>query len=89
MELERGDQADDALGHQNRGFGERMGGLDLCVGKLIETSRRTHDRLFPYETGQRLRSNSFGHEILQPEHSPGFQEIERTRPLGAWRMSSR
>ena len=30
------------------------------------------DRLFPYETGQRLRSNSFGHEILQPEHSPGF-----------------
>ena len=31
MELERGDQADDALG-QNRGCGERMGGLDLVLG---------------------------------------------------------
>ena len=83
MVLERRSQTDDTLGNQDRRLGEHMGGLDLAVGELIKAPRRAHDRLFSDKTGQRLRSNSFGHEVLQPEHAPGFQEIEGTVPLGA------
>jgi hypothetical protein len=61
-----------------------MGGLDLRIGELIEAPRRSHDRIFPNKTRQRLRSDTFGHEILKPEHSPGFQEIESAGPLGAY-----
>ena len=86
MILKRRCQADDALGNQGRSFGKRMGGLDLRIGELIEPPRRARDHLFPDKARQRLRSDAFGHEILKPEHSAGFQEIESTCPLGAcWR----
>jgi hypothetical protein len=42
-----------------------------------------HDGAIPHETGKRLRSNSFGHKILQPEKSPGLKKIERADLLGA------
>ena len=47
MVLKRRCQADDALGNQGRGFGKRMGGLDLRIGELIEPPRRARDRVFP------------------------------------------
>ena len=83
MVLKRRCQADDALGNQGRGFGKRMGGLDLRIGELVESTRRARDRVFPDKTRQRLRPDTFGHEILKSEHSPGFQEIESAGPLGA------
>ena len=69
--------------NQGRGFGKRMGGLDLSIGELIEPPRWARDRVFPDKTRQGLRSDAFCHEILKPEHSPGFQEIESAGPLGA------
>ena len=59
-----------------------MGSLDLTVRELIEAARRADDRFLPNQAGERLRSNAFGDEFLQPEHSPGLQEVERTKSLG-------
>jgi len=81
--LKRRCQADDALGNQGCGFGKRMGSLDLRIGELIEPPRRAHNSVFPDKTRERLRSDAFGHEILEPEHSSGFQEIKSAGPLGA------
>ncbi|KAF0122265.1 MAG: hypothetical protein FD152_3609 [Xanthobacteraceae bacterium] len=49
-----------------------MGSLNLGVRELIEAAHRSDDRFLPNETGERLRSNAFGNEFLQPEHSPGL-----------------
>ena len=67
------------------GLGQHMGGLDLRVRELIEAPRRAHDRRLPYETGQRLWANPFGHEVLQAQNSPRLQEIQGTNSLGGFR----
>jgi len=83
--LQRRCQADDALGDEGYGFGKRMGGFDRRIGELIKPTRQARDRIRPNKTRQRLRSNASGHEILEAEHAPGFQEIEGAVPLSACR----
>lgn len=65
-----------------------MGSLDVGVWELIEATCRADDRLLPDKAGECLRTNAFGDEVLQPEHSPGLQEVERTKPLGGGRWHS-
>jgi hypothetical protein len=60
-----------------------MGSLDVDFGKLIEPSCQAGDRLLPDKTGERLRADALGNEILQSQHAPGFQEFQRMKPLGA------
>jgi hypothetical protein len=60
-----------------------MGSVNVGVGELVEAPCRANNRLLPNKPGKRLRTNAFGDEILEPEHTPGLQEVERTKPLDA------
>ena len=78
MELQRRNQADDAIGNENCGLGQCMHGVKFSAGKLIEATRRPHDNPFSRETRECFGSNALGHEIPQPEHASAFEEIKRT-----------
>jgi len=62
--LEGRDQADYTLWNQDRRLSECMGGLDVGVWELIKATSRADDRLVPDKTGQCLRADAFGDEIL-------------------------
>ena len=83
VELKSRSETDNALGNEHGGFSKHMARVDLCVPKLVKTTSRANNRFLPDKASQRFRSNPFGHEILQPEHPPGLQEIECATSLGA------
>jgi hypothetical protein len=85
VELERGEQTDDAFGNEDGGLGERMARIHGRIGQLVESTSGPHDLVVPHQTRQRLGSDPARHEVFQPEHAAGFQQVEDAGGLGVSR----
>ena len=85
MKLQRRGQADDTLRDQGAGLRQGMTGVDRRVGELIQPPARTNDRALAHQAGQRLGADALGGEILEPQHAPGFQQLQSATSLGVRR----
>src|ERR1700733_385085 len=82
MELQSGDEADDASGHKSGGLGEDMGCVHRSVRKLVEPARGANDLATADQARQRLGVDVLGNEILQTKHSLRPEKAESAFLLG-------